>query len=429
MLPSSAYTLLFGPIPAASRLVISRSTPRCWLAGISAGTGLRASGSQPEWYTTIVASGCAAAAGPTSAGDAAGPPRRSPCAPRRSDAGATACDSSASPRSSSRPVRGRRGCRSSTPRPDKSRRPRPSRRARLAADRWPGRRALAAAGADPSPCREALGCVLHHVERERRVSTGERQAGEHTDPVSLWPKMRSRNVSCEKHSFGSAAAGPAPAGSSDRSCRCGPGRGSGAARPSRTRRSSTLDAAAGSIVVDVLVVVAPATSKLPPGAEAARGPLLIAARSAPRGPPPTLRRTGKAHAGTPRQCARADPSPRGPDRPLRPPRVTGDRVVLVTRSGPGRVGACRVFHCPGGGIAPQAGGWSNEWRDRVPARVPPSSRPRSVAVPSPGRTTRSWPFAFRARNGKRQVIHPLLFNPSSMRSSRCSMVSGSTCRG
>ena len=306
---------------------------------------------QPEWYTTIVASGCAAAPAPRRRATRP-PPRRSPCARDDRDAGR---DGLRVTRSSSR--RYAVGVGVGLPRRDRiSRGVEAIPSSAACSGRWPGRRAPAAAGADPSPPREALGscCITSSASGESRPANGSRRAHRRAS--------RSAEDEVEERvlrglQFGSAAPRRPPAGSSDRSCR-NAGRieevelhvhhevgaieharcGGGVDRRRRARRRRS------------------ATSKLPPELRppfAARSSLLRAQRREDR-----RRRRGRQEL-TPGHRASADELPiasraRGP---LRPPLVTAGSVVLVTRSlGPGRAGASTSLPLPRRWNRPQAGG-------------------------------------------------------------------------
>ena len=249
---------------------------------------------------------------------------RSPCAPRRSG-----CRAPLLARAGRRRARRRvgttsvRACRSSTPRPDRSPRPMPCRRVRPAGGPVAGNAGACSSSRRSDPCAARLSlacCITSTASGESRPAKGRPDST--PTVVSLCPKMRSRNVSCEKHSFGSDAPHAAcgkfrpkspqlRAGS--RKCSC--------TSITKSPRSSTLDAAAGSIVVVPLVVdVVPATSKLPPGAE-----VPLAARSSLRARAQRREHRG-GRGGRHEQvasrhradCARAGPSPRGLAGRLRP---------------------------------------------------------------------------------------------------------------
>ena len=66
VVPNSAYTFWFGPMPAASMLEIRRLMPTSAVPGSYGPSGTSAS--YPEWYATKRTSGWARAAGPKSAG-------------------------------------------------------------------------------------------------------------------------------------------------------------------------------------------------------------------------------------------------------------------------------------------------------------------------------------------------------------------------
>ena len=163
--------------------------------------------------------------------------------------------------------------------------------------------------------------------------------------VSLCPNTRSRNVSCVKHSLGSDAP-HAACGKPARSC---PALRAGSRKWSctsitRSSRSSTLDAAAGSIVVGRRRP----TNEAPPGAEV---PLLRAPRRGARAQrrEHRSRRRGRHEELAPRHGTAAHEivqSPRERDGPLR--RRPGPAAPARTRrwiAGSGRAGAPgRVSH-------------------------------------------------------------------------------------
>ena len=175
--------------------------------------------------------------------------------------------------------------------------------------------------------------------------------------------MRSRNVSCEEAQAGRPSRRP-PAGSSDRSCNCGPGRGSGAARPSRTRRDrarSMRRRGRSSSTCSSWSLLRRRSCRQELRPLAARSSLLRAQRREDR-----RRRCGGQEELTPGHRASAHELTHRLAGPTGRFDHHGDGGIGSYSSldrGPRSSGRMRrVFHCPGGGIAPQAGGWSNEWR-------------------------------------------------------------------